>query len=225
MMKRIIIFVAISVCIVVCISLIPTQSFAQGRPKILLIPREGYSADIQLMLQKEVWVMNIMLMRAGFKVETATASGMQIVSPGRDLIPDLRLDEVKVADYEGFILPCMAVGGVPGPPVAPEAIAIVKQAVAEGKPVAAQFGSVIILAQAGILKGKKYAFTGDPLKPSPMRKFTDNRFAGAIYSGRGVVQDGNIITSSTCPMLSKMSGLPDGTRKLTQTFIAEIKKK
>ena len=62
---------------------------------------------------------------------------------------------MKVADYAGFIMPCMAVGLFPGPPVAPEAVAIVKQAVAEGKPVAAQFGSVIILAQAGVLKGKK----------------------------------------------------------------------
>jgi protease I len=224
-MKRIITFVAIAVCIVVCVSLIPTQSFAQTRPKVLMIPREGYSADLKFMLEKEFWTMNIMLMRAGFKVEMATASGMQIVSTGRDVIPDMRLDEVKVADYKGFILPCMAVGGILGPPVAPEAVAIVKQAVAEGKPVAAQFGSVIIFAQAGILKGKKYAFSSDPLKPSPMRKFTDPRFVGAIYSGRGVVQDGDIITSGACPLLERAYGFPDGTRELTQTFIAEIKKK
>ena len=132
---------------------------------------------------------------------------------------------MKVADYVGFIMPCMAVGGIPGPPVAPEAVAIVKQAVAEGKPVAAQFGSVIILAQAGILKGKKYAFFSDPLKPNPSRKFTDSRFADAIYSGRGVVQDGNIITSGTCPLLARAFGSPDGTSQLTQTFIAEVKKK
>ena len=112
-MKRIITFVAITVCIVVCISLIPTQSFAQTRPKVLIIPREGYSGDIQLMLEKEVWAMRLMLMRAGFKVETATASGMTIVSPGTDLKPDMRLDEVKVADYEGFIMPCIGVGGIP----------------------------------------------------------------------------------------------------------------
>ncbi len=224
-MKRIITFVAIAICIAVCISLIPTKSFAQTRPKVLMIPREGYSADLKFMLEKEVWTMRLMLMRAGFKVEMATASGMQIVSTGRDFIPDMKLDEVKVADYEGFILPCMGVGGIPGPPVAPETVAIVKQAIAEGKPVAAQFGSVIILAQAGILKGKKYAFANDPLKTTPMRKFTDPRFVGAIYSGLGVVQDGNIITSGACPLLERAYGLPDGTRELTQTFIAEIKKK
>ncbi len=224
-MKRIITFVAIAVYIAVCISLIPTQSFAQTGSKVLLIPREGYSVDIQFMLEKEVGVMRRMISMAGFKVEVATASGMTIFSPGIDLKPDMRLDEVKVADYEGFIMPCMGVGGIPGPPVAPETVAIVKQALAEGKPVAAQFGSVIILAQAGILKGKKYAFANDPLKTTPMRKFTDPRFVGAIYSGRCVVQVGNIITSGACPLLERAFGLPDGTTELTQTFIAQIKKK
>ena len=223
-MKRMTTFVAIVVGMAVCISLMPSKAISEGRPKVLLIPREGYSADLEYMLWKEVWPMRFMLMRAGFKVEVATASGFRIISPGRDLEPDLRLDEVKVADYVGFIMPCMAVGGIPGPPVAPEAVAIVKQAVAEGKPVAAQFGSVVILAQAGILKGKKYAFFSDPLKPTPRRKFTDSRFADAIYSGRGVVQDGNIITSGTCPFLAKVFGAPDGTSKLTQTFIAGLKK-
>jgi putative intracellular protease/amidase len=224
-MKRIITLVAIAICVTVCISLIPTQSLAQGRPKVLMIPREGYSVDLQLMLEKEVWPMRMMLMRAGFKVETATASGITIISPALDLKPDMRLDQAKVADYEGFILPCIGVGGIPGPPVAPETVAIVKQALAEGKPVAAQFGSIIILAHAGVLKSKKYAFASDPLKPTPIRKFIDPRFEGAIYSGRGVVQDGNIITSGICPFIEKAYGFQDGTRELTQTFIAEIKKK
>jgi putative intracellular protease/amidase len=224
-MRRITTFVAIAIFMTVCFSLIPTKAVAQSRPKVLLIPREGYSANLEYMLRKEVWPMRLMLMRAGFQVVVATASGFHIVSSGRDLIPDLRLDQVNVADYVGFIMPCMAVGGIPGPPVAPEAVAIVKQAVAEGKPVASQFGSTIILAQAGVLKGKKYAFFTNPLKPTPRRKHIDPRFTDAIYSGRGVVQDGNIITSGTCPMLERAFGAPDGTPKLTQTFIAELKKK
>jgi len=223
-MKRIITFMAIVLFIAVCISLIPTQSFAQSRPKVLLIPREGGSRDIEFMLEKEVGTMKLMLTRAGFKVETATASGGRIVSPGGDLIPDLRLDEVKVADYVGVIMPCMA-PMPPTQPVAPETIAIIKQAIAEGNPVAAQLGGVSILAQAGILKDKKYALLSDPLKITPRRKKTDPRFIGAIYSGRGVVQDGNIITSGICPFIENLTGFPDGTPKLTQTFIAEIKKK
>ena len=230
-MKRIITSTAIIIGMVLSISAIlyffntPTDAFAEGRPKVLLIPREGYSGDIQLMLDKEVGVMRRMLMFAGFKVEVATASGRTIVSPTMDLKPDMILANVKKEDYVGFIMPCMAVGGIPGPPVAPEAVELVKYAVAEGKPVAAQFGSTIILAQAGVLKGKKYAFFSDPLKPTPYRKITDPRFTDAIYSGRGVVQDGKIFTSGTCPMIEKVTGFPDGTAELTQMFIDELKKK
>ncbi len=229
-MKRITIPVAIFVGVAMCFSvlfyfsIIPTSALAESRPKVLLIPREGYSGDIELMLIKEVGVMRRMLMFAGYKVEVATASGGTIVSPAMDLKPDMILAAVKKEDYVGYIMPCMAVGGIPGPPVAPEAVAIVKYAVAEGKPVAAQFGSVIILAQAEVLKGKKYAFFSDPLKPVPWRKFTDPRFNDAIFSGRGVVQDGKIITSGTCPLLERMSGFPEGTTKLTQAFIDELKK-
>ncbi len=122
-------------------------------------------------------------------------------------------------------MPCMGVGGIPGPPVAPETVAIVKQAIAEGKPVAAQFGSVIILAQAGVLKGKKYATVSNPLKTTPRRSFIDHRFDGAIHSGFGVVQDGNIITSGICPLLERAYGFPDGTTELARKFIAQIKKK
>ena len=230
-MKRITILVAIVVGMAVCFSVllygvtIPTEALAESRPKVLLIPREGYSLDIELMLNEEVRLMSRMLRRAGFVVKVATASGNPIVSPTRDLKPDMRLADVKKEDYVGFMMPCMAVGGIPGPPIAPEAIAIVKHAVAEGKPVAAQFGSVIILAQAGVLKGKKYAFLSAPLKPAPWRKITDPRFVDAIYSGRGVVQDGNIITSGTCPVVEQLSGFPHGTTELTQAFIDELKKK
>ena len=95
----------------------------------------------------------------------------------------------------------------------------------KGKPLAAQFGSVVILAQAGVLKGKKYAFLADPLKPTAWRTVTDPRFVDAIYSGRGVVQDGNIITSGICPYLEARMNYPDGTTNLTQAFIDELKKK
>lgn len=230
-MRRIFTPTAIVLGITLCISaflycfITPTDALAEGRPKVLLIPREGYSGDIQLMLVKEVGVMRRMLMFAGYKVEVATASGGTIVSPGIDLKPDMILANVKKEDYVGFIMPCMAVGGIPGPPVAPEAVSIVKHAIEKGKPVAAQFGSVIILAQAGVLKGKKFTFFSDPLKPTSYRKITDPRFTDAIYSGRGVVQDGKIITSGTCPFLERYTGFPDGTSELTQAFIDELKKK
>lgn len=50
-------------------------------------------------------------------------------------------------------------------------------------------------------------------------------FKNAVYSGIGVIQDGNIITSGTCPMMMKMTGLKDGTNELTNKLIQTIKSK
>ena len=117
------------------------------------------------------------------------------------------LAQVKIADYAGFLIPCMALGT---PTVKPEEVAIAKQIAAEGKPVAAQRKGVRILAEAGALAGKRYSYESDRTYDTP--------FDEAIYDGNGVVQDGNIITSSYCPR----HGLRDQTVELTQALIAEL---
>jgi putative intracellular protease/amidase len=180
--------------------------------------------------------MTSMLKDAGFEVVVATRSGFPIIGSASTLKPDKRLDQVDLKDYVGVALACMAVGGIPGPPVAPEAITIVRQAVAAGKPVTAQMGSVIILAHAGVLKGKKYAYPADPTKfdpakPSGSVAASDPTFNEAIYSGRGVIQDGLIITSGVCPYIEKgakargIEGYVDGTPELTRMLISSLKKK
>ena len=219
-MKRFIIIVAILASMALWIAL----AHAEPSPKVLLIPREGSSGDIELMLTKEVGVMVAMLEKAGFEVVVATALGVPIAARTTTLRPDLKLADVKVADYVGFILACKAVGLFPGPPQPAEAVAIVKQAVAQGKPVAAQLGAVCVLAEAGVLKGKRYAYLEDPLTTTRGHG-KDIRFTGAIYSGYGVVQDGNIITSGVCPMITAIAGLPDGTVKLSNALVAELKSK
>lgn len=212
-MKKCIVIIAIFLVMAVCDVFTKAQA-----AKVLLIPREGSSGDIELMLTKEVGVMVAILQKAGFEVVVATASGAPIVARTTTLRPDLKLADVKVADYAGFILACKAVGLFPGPPQPAQAVAIVKKAVAQGKPVAAQLGAVCVLAEAGVLKGKRYAFYTDPLS-------RDARFEGAIYSDDTIVKDGNIITSCCCPYIATMMGYPDGTANLTQTLIAELKKK
>lgn len=173
----------------------PTEAFGQSGRKVLMVPREGYSADLDLMIKMEVGVMTILLKNAGFEVDIATTSGQPILGPTQKIEKVLRLSEINLNDYVGIIMPCMAVGMFPGPPVSPEAVAVVKKVLADGKPVAAAANSSIILAEAGVLKGKKYAFLVDPLKTTETRKSTDPRFVDAIYGGPGVVQDGKIITS------------------------------
>jgi putative intracellular protease/amidase len=200
----------------------PTDTFGQSSRKVLMIPREGYSQDLDLMIKMEVGVMTLLLKRAGFQVDIATTSGFPIIGPTQKIEKLLRLVDIKLDDYVGVIMPCMAVGAFPGPPVSLETVVIVKKALSEGKPVAASTFSTIILAEAGLLKGKKYAFARDPLKTDANFKLTDLRFEGAIYGGPGVVQDGKIITSGACPFMEKGWGMQSGTVELTQKFIQAV---
>jgi putative intracellular protease/amidase len=200
----------------------PTEAFGQSGRKILMITREGYSTDLDLMIKMEVGVMNILLKRAGFEVDIASTSGQPILGPTQKIEKVMRLSEINLDNYVGVIMPCMAVGMYPGPPVSPQTVALVKKALAEGKPVAAAANSSIILAEAGVLKGKRYAYITDPLKTTETWKRTDPRFVDAIYSGPGVVQDGKIITSGVCPTLERIFAMQNGTIELTQKFIAAI---
>jgi putative intracellular protease/amidase len=225
-------------------SLGPAIAFGQTSSKVLMVPREGPAMDIDLAIKMEVGVMTKLLKDAGFEVDIATASGNPILGPTQKIENVVRLSEINVDNYVGVIMPCMHVGAYPGPPVSPEAIAVVRKALSDGKPVAAAAHASTILAEAGVLKGKKYAFSSDPTKDAKVFqkgvrtwRGTDPRFNDAIYSGTGVVQDGKIITSGYCPTLEKIyvalekqypiafrrvPPFQDRTVELTQKFIAAI---
>ena len=190
-------------------------SCTQESPRVLLFIRDG-SIDLEFMLTQEVGVMTETLEQAGIEVDIATLTGEPITADSIELIPDLKLSDARVANYQGFILPCMAAGDSP---VAPETIALVQEASAEGKPIAAQFNAVRTLAKAGLLQGKKYAF----LSEVDVNELTD--FKEASYSGNGVIQDGNIMTSGICPYAARARSIQDGTKELTSTLIEAIKAK
>jgi putative intracellular protease/amidase len=162
------------------------------------------------MLTNEVGKMSEIIKQSGFNVTIATISGEVLSAGSVNVKPDLKLSEVNVEEYAGFIFPCMVLDLV-----TPEMITLVKSAANKGIPIAAQAGSVLIFARAGLLNGKKYALNVDAsMNPD---------FEGGIYSGRGVVQDGIIITSGVCPWIAKEAGFQDGTQTLTQTLIDTIK--
>ena len=221
-MKKIAIFLTIMTLVVSGVLSLESQVYGQSTGKVLMIPREGYSNDLDLMLKMEVGVMTLLLKRGGFQVDVATPSGQPIIGPTEKIEKVSRLGDIKLDDYVGVIMPCMSVGHHPGPPVSPEVVAIVKKTIADGKPVAASLWSAIILAEGGVLKGKKYALSRNPLQTDANFKRTDLRFEGAIYSGAGVVQDGKIITSGGCPWAERAVGTQNRTVELTQTFIKAI---
>ena len=211
-MKKIVFFSALA-CFLAGLSAVAPNAWAEQDRQVLLIVNEHKSADLELMLTKEAGVMRDMLNQAGFKVVAATVSGQPLVAGSTTFKPDLKLSDVKGADYAGIIIPCMA--AEEDPALLREAVPIIKGAVAEGKPVAAQLGSVVILAKAGVLSGKKYAFQKEYIETEPALK-------DAVYSGDGIVQDGKIITSGICPYMAKEKGLQDGSAALAKALIAEL---
>jgi putative intracellular protease/amidase len=178
------------------------------QPIILLYAREG-SGALELMIKEEVEVMIRLLEEAGLRVDVATLYEEPYYGAGVPFgfKPDLLLEDVKVSKYAGFLLPCMA-AGQPGI-IEARAVEMVREAAARGKPVAAQHGSIHTLARAGLLEGRRYAM-GLAVFPE------------GIYSGTGVVQDGNVITSGICPEKTKESGRPDGTVELTRELIEAV---
>ena len=213
-MKRAFLILLLVVSLVLSIGVSQKSVSAESSNRVLLIVRETSGSDNkQYMGTNEAVVMKSMLKEAGFKVVIASASGRTFLRGDILLESDLKLAEVKIPDYVGFIIPCMELGGST---FKPEEVAIAKQIVAEGKPVAAQRRGVDMLAQAGVLVGKRYSYERQVL--------WGTHFDEAIYSGKGVVQDGNIITSTYCPLSSQVRGSQDQTVELTKALIAELQK-
>jgi putative intracellular protease/amidase len=188
-------------------------SCAKSAPRVLMFIRNG-SPDLEFMLRREVGVMKDVLERSGFKVTVATLDGRLLSAGPIRLQPDIKLSDVNVADYEGFIMPCMAAGTAGAENIPPESVALVKKAISAGKPFAAQLGAVNALALSGLLKGKRYAYEQEQSGPG---------FEGAIYSGTGVVRDGLLLTSGMCPYMARERNMNDGTEQLATALAEAIK--
>lgn len=186
---------------------------AEESPKVFMFVRDG-SRDLDLMLTEEVGVMRRMLEDAGFTVDIATPSNEPMVADSITLVPTVELAEVDITQYAGLILPCMGPAAGSTLPAAVEAI--IEQALAQGKPIAAARASVVELAQAGGIVGREYAFARSvDLKKRP-------EFVGGVFVGTGVARDSNISTSGICPLVAKGPERPDGTVDLTQSFIESL---
>lgn len=183
-------------------------SSSQDANKVLIFIKEE-SSQLEFMLTNEVRKMSELLEESGFEVTTSTVSGKELITSSVKLTPDLKLEQVNIDDYDGFIIPCMIVDTT-----TQETIRFVQAVAKRDKPIAAQVASVYLLAKAGILEGKKYALYSDQSDKSD--------FKSSVYSGNGVVQDGKVITSGGCPWMEHRNRGKDGTAELTQTLINVI---
>lgn len=151
---------------------------------ILIVATDGFE-------QSELFDPRYAMIAAGAKVtlaspETKPIQGMKHDEKGDTITPDITLDQVKIADYDGLILP----GGVANPDTLrmnKMAVDIVAAFVESGKPVAAICHGPWLLVEADVVEGR--TVTSWP----SLR--TDLENAGADVVDREVVVDGNLITS------------------------------
>jgi len=128
-----------------------------------------------------------LLVRAGVKVTTAgLEAGPITASRGVVLVPQTTLEEALAADYDMVVLP----GGMPGAEHLdndPRIADLLRKMADSGKFTAAICAAPKVLANAGLLEGKRAtSFPG----------FVDKmNLPGVDYRQEPVVQDGKVITS------------------------------
>ncbi len=127
------------------------------------------------------------LRRCGVEVTTVgLTSGIVEGAHGVKVVPDTNINEVKAEDFDAIICP----GGSPGYEnlrKSEKVLQLVREAAGAGKLVAAICGAPSVLADAGVLRGKKctiYPGLEEELKRG-----------GGKPKGKLVVTDGNFITS------------------------------
>src|SRR4030042_5778473 len=95
-----------------------TLAYANDTPKVLLFMRNAQTSGcLEYILKKEVGVMKDTVEKAGYKVVVATLDGSSFSAGSATVTADIKLADANVADYAGFILPCLAVPSYPAPPL------------------------------------------------------------------------------------------------------------
>ncbi len=177
--------------------------------KVLVVVRDG-SENLEAMILDELNTMLSALKGAGAVVTVATGSGEPVAIGKASFSPDLKLEAVRVADYDGLIIPCMA-----SSVRTEQVVAIVRDAASAGIPIAAGDGAIFNLRDAGLLQGRRYAL--DPMFEGSLNEGTS--------AGRGVVQDGLLITAGSCPNDSAEKNRVDSTKDLTAKFIRAVRER
>ncbi|BAV64741.1 type 1 glutamine amidotransferase domain-containing protein [Sphingobium cloacae] len=157
---------------------------AIDQTRILIIATDGFE-------QSELFDPRDRLIEAGAAVKLASPEkkpiqGMVHDEKGDTITPDLTLDEVRIEDHDGLILP----GGVANPDTLRtngKAVELVRAFVQSGKPVAAICHGPWLLVEADVVSGRTVTSW-----PSVR---TDLANAGAQVVDHEVVIDGNLISS------------------------------
>jgi 4-methyl-5(b-hydroxyethyl)-thiazole monophosphate biosynthesis len=128
-----------------------------------------------------------LLRRAGITVDTAGLDAQPVrASRGTVLLPDITLDEALTREYDMIVLP----GGLPGADHLKNdtrIIELVRRMAGQGRYTAAICAAPRVLAQAGLLEGRRATSFPGALDVAAI--------PGIDYSDQPVVRDGTLITS------------------------------
>lgn len=176
-MKNLFRLIPFLIIFIFCVSF----TFSKNTQKILMIIASQNFRDEELLIPKKLFE------REGYEVVIASTS----LRPSKGMLgavvtPQILIDKVKVGEFSAIVF----VGGVGAQEYFNHPIAhkIAREAVSQGKVLAAICIAPRILAEAGVLKGKKatvWVSEGKVLEKK-----------GAHYTGKSVEIDGNIITAS-----------------------------
>jgi protease I len=132
------------------------------------------------------------LEEAGAEVKTASnQKGRALGADGGEVNVDLLVSEINPADFSALVF----IGG-PGCLKAldnEESYKVARETVAKNKVLAAICISPVVLAKAGVLKGKKATVWSSSMDRGPVKILEEN---GAEYLENPVVVDGKLITAS-----------------------------
>ena len=162
-----------------------TEKTLEGKKVVMFIAFRNFR-DAEYFIPKGI------LEEAGVEVKTAsTKMGLAMGAEAGDAVVDFLVENVELAEFDAIIF-------VGGPACLEEldnenSYRIARETISNNKVLAAICISPIILAKAGVLKGKRATVWSSPMDKKAIKILDENE---AIYLPRPVVSDGKIITAN-----------------------------
>lgn len=156
-----------------------------GKKAVMLIAFRNFR-DAEYFVPKEI------LEGAGVEVKTASNKmGLAIGAEGGDVSVNFLVKDLNPTEFDAVIF-------VGGPGCLEnldneDSYRVAKETMANNKVLAAICVSPVILAKAGVLKGKRATVWSSPMDKGPIKILEEQ---GAIYLPRPVVSDGKIVTGN-----------------------------
>ena len=141
---------------------------------------------------EEYFIPRKILEEAGAKIEVVSNEvGTALGVEGLQVNTNTKLSDLDISNFDAVVF-------VGGPGALDnlnnqDSYRVIREAVKQNKVLAAICISPVILAEAGVLNGKKATVWTNPLNKEPKKILEEN---GAIFTEQNVVVDGNIITAN-----------------------------